>query len=432
MELVKKLKTLTTIIFLALAATLHAAVSDFSITRSDIIFDSAMSLNPSTVKASNGDLVTCFSETGDAAPGGRLQFVRSTDNGQNWSPTPYLIMVSQHGQFGSLGGYLSRSPNGEIVLALMDVLAVGGIGNYTSELKVYTSTDNGLTFLEPPVIIPTEPDELEPLSVDIIFLSNGDWILPGYVITASVPSNAVCGFWRSTDSGATWGTVETAFSDALPGNPDYKAFNEVSIVQRSDDSLLAVARTDQESSGFPYSNGQLYYVESFDNGNNWTTPQLVGIPGHSPALIAWPDGTIMLGCRRLSGSGNWTSVYIAEDGTNFQFAFNAVEPRPNHTSGTGYPTFAKLTNNEIYMSFYAGDSTLPWDSKTYCAGNLIYYDRIFDCGGFGYLKADLDESCSVDLADFAVLGQAWMATTEPTSPGAIDCTNSSDPRCVQP
>ena len=47
----------------------YAAVSDFSVTRSDIIFDESESLNPSPVKADNGDLIACFGETGDAGAG---------------------------------------------------------------------------------------------------------------------------------------------------------------------------------------------------------------------------------------------------------------------------------------------------------------------------------------------------------------------------
>lgn len=433
--LMKNLKVLSIIVFLFILFCLagysdaYAAISDFSIVRSDTIFDSAVSLNPSVVKASNGDLICCFQETGDAAPGGRLRFIRSTNNGQSWSQTPYLIMTSVNGQYGSIGGYLSLAPNGNITLAVMDVLAVGGIGNYTSDIKIYTSTDNGQTFPGPAVIVPTNANEMEPISVGIIILKNGDWILPGYVLKATSPYNVPCGFWRSTDGGITWGTHEVVFLDPLPGETNRKFFNEVSIIQRSDNSLLAVARTDQDDSGFAYAKGQLYYCESFDNGYTWTTPQLMGIPGHSPALIAWPDGTIMLGCRRLSDTGNWTSVYISGNGVNFQFAFNGIDSRSNRTSGTGYPTFAKLTSNEIYMSYYAGDSTLPWADKTYCVGNMIHYNYTFGCGSFGYLKADLDENCSVDFKDFAIVAQSWLFSTNPEVTGHIDCSNSADPLC---
>ena len=407
----------------------YAAIIDFSIVRSDTIYASAQSLNPSVVKALNGDLICCFQETGDAAPGGRLQFIRSTNNGQSWTQTPYLIMTSVNGQWGSLGGYLSLAPNGNIILAVMDVLAVGGIGNYTSDIKVYTSTDNGNTFGSV-VTVPTNANELEALSVGIVVLKNGDWILPGYVLQASSPYNVPCGFWRSTNGGLTWGTHEVAFLDPLPGETNRKFFNEVSIVQRLDNSLLAVARTDQDSSGFAYAKGQLYYCESFDNGHTWNTPKLMGIPGHSPALISWPNGTLMLGCRRLSASGNWTSVYISENGTNFQFAFNGIDSRSNRTSGTGYPTFAKLTSNEIYMSYYAGDSSLSWADKTYCVGNLIHYNHVFGCGSFGYLQADLDENCSVDLRDFSSICDSWLLSTDPQSSGHIDCSSSNDPRCA--
>ena len=432
----KNSKVLSLVIFLLVTffmggySNVSAAISDFSIIRSDTIFDSAVSLNPSVVKASNGDLICCFQETGDAAPGGRLQFIRSTDNGLTWSHTPYLIMTSIHGQWGSIGGYLSNGTNGSIILAVMDVLAVGGIGNYTSDVKIYISTDNGQTFPGPAVIVPTDANELEPISVGVVILKNGDWILPGYVIQASSPYNVPCGFWRSTNGGITWGTLEVAFLDPLPGQTNRKFFNEVSIVQRLDNSLLAVARTDQDDSGFAYAKGQLYYCESFDNGHTWTTPQLMGIPGHSPALIAWPDGVIMLGCRRLSASGNWTSVYLSVNGVNFQFAFDGIDSRSNRTSGTGYPTFAKLTSNDIYMSYYAGDSTLPWAEKTYCVGNMIHYNHVFGCGSLGYLLADLDNNCFVDFKDLAIIAKNWQLSTNPEISGHLDCSDPNNPMCA--
>jgi hypothetical protein len=406
-----------------------ADITDFAIVRSEVIHDTSQALNPSALKTPAGDLICCYGETGDARPGGHLRFVRSLDNGQTWNQTPYLTMTSVNGQWGSLGGYLSMAPNGNVILAAMDVLAVGDFSNYTSTIKIFTSTDNGQTFSSSPVIVPTDAADLASLSVPIIILANGDWLLPGYIVNKQPPYDVPCGFWRSTDGGATWGTIETAFMDPLPGQTARKYFNEVSIVQRADNSLLAVARTDQDSSGFAYSNGQLYYCESFDNGHTWTVPQLLGIPGHSPALISWYDGTIMLGCRRLSAAGNYTSVYLSSDGVNFQFAFNAVEPRSNRTSGTGYPTFTQLTPNDIYMSFYAGDSTLSWTEKVYCAGNLIHYDNIVQCGTFGYLTADLNNDCSVDLKDFAIIAQSWMFSTDPSKSNYIDCSSSADPRC---
>ena len=435
-----KLRKLTMIRYvLCVALTivlLHVPVlgelADFSITRSDIIYDSGPSLTPSVMEAANGDLVCCFGDTGDAAPGGTLQFVRSSDGGVTWSAVPYFVMHSKWGQWGAVGGYMFRAPNGNIVLSVADYYSVGEQVNYVSSIKILISTDNGMTFpAEPAVLVPNESDELEQLQ-GIMVAGNGDWLMPGYLINRSTNPRVVCGFWRSSDQGATWGTAERAFADAPIGDPDYKAFNEVDIVKRRDGSLLAVARTDQESSGFPYSNGQLYYVESFDHGYTWTTPVKMNIPGHSPALFAWPDGTIMLGCRRLSGEGNKTSVYISEDGVSFQFAFDSIEPRPNRNSATGYPTFTMTSSGDAYMAYYAGDTSLPWPDKTYCAGNVIHYDADFSCGTWGYLAGDLNQDCRVDLADLAVIGEVWMATTDPTSPDAIDCTNSSDPRCLQP
>ncbi|MHB9071596.1 MAG: sialidase family protein [Sedimentisphaerales bacterium] len=383
----------------------YAAMSDYSITRNEVIFDESESLNPCPVKADNGDLICTLGETGDAAPGGRLLFVRSTNDGATWNETPYLIMTSRHGAVGSIFGYVSKAPNGNIVLAVTDVNASGPTYAYTSDIKIYVSTDNGQTFpLQPLATLPTNPVNGNWPSAPVRFLSNGDWILPGYYRDNVGGVDFPCGFWRSTNSGTTWTTHELAFPS------DYRAFNEIDIVARADNSLLAVVRTDVIDSGFEYAKGQLFYAESFDQGHTWTAPQLVGIPGHSPSLIRWSDGSIMLGCRRLSLGGNFTSVYIAENGVNFQFAFNAVEPRGNRNSATGYPIFTQLNSYDIYMGFYAGDTTLQW--TTYSAGNVIHnVYGITGCGDWGYLKGDLDRNCRVNFKDFAVLAQNWLLPT---------------------
>ncbi len=414
---------------------LFSDVSDFSIIRSDIVYDTTQSLTPSVVKASNGDLVCCLGigdsdePIGDASPGTLLAFSRSTDSGQNWSE-PYLVMTSQHGEFGALGGYLSTAPDGDIYLAMNDFLSIGEISNYTSKTYVLKSSDNGQTFTQI-AVVPTDAADIEPISAGILIANNGDWLLPAYLLNRDTPSEGVvCGFYRSTDAGITWTRLERAFDDVLPGQEGYKAFNEVDIVVRSNGSLLAVARTDQVDSGFPYSKGQLYYVESFDDGYTWTSPQLVGIPGHSPALIRLADGTIMLGCRRLSSSGNKTSVYISQDGVNFQYAFDSVNPRPNANSATGYPTFALIDENNIYMGYYTADTSLPWPVPTYSAGNLIYYDKLFEnCGTYGYLIGDINNNCRIDLFDFLFIAENWLMSTDPDSPYFIDCSVIGDPLC---
>jgi hypothetical protein len=418
-----------------LCGLVFSNITDFSIQRSDIIYDAAQGLNPSVIKTVNGELVCCFNigdsdePIGDASAGTLLVFSRSFDNGQSWTE-PYLTMTSQHGGFGALGGYLFTAPDGYIYLALNDILSLGETYNYTSKTYILKSTDNGDSFSQI-ATVPTDAADLEPLSAGILIAQNGDWILPAYLLNRDAPAEGViCGFYRSTDGGNTWTPLERAFDDVLPGEDGYKAFNEVDIVLRKDGSLLAVARTDQVDSGFPYSKGQLYYAESLDNGYNWSSPKKLGIPGHCPALIRLADGTIMLGCRRLSSSGNKTSVYISDNGTNFQFAFDSDNPRPNANSANGYPTFELIDANNIYMTYYTADTSLPWPVPTYVAGNLIYYNKSFDnCGDFGFLTGDINNDCNVDLQDFSLLAKNWLKSTAPDSAFFTDCSGSVDPAC---
>lgn len=416
---------LSIVIIFTFVGLSFAGIADFSISRSDTIYVGSQSMTPSVVRAKNGDLVCCYGTTGDAAPGGLCQFVRSTNGGVSWSSTPYLTINSQYGStYGSTQGYLSNDENGDIILAVMDVYNMN-----MAIIKIYKSVDNGLTFGTPISTITRYSGDYLIISAGIRILPNGDWILPGYILPESVWMGVPCGFWRSTDSGLTWNAHEVAFADAPWDDPAYKAFNEVDIVVRRNNSLLAVARTDRVSSGFPYSNGQLYYTESFNNGATWTAPQLVGIPGHSPALIRAADNQIVLGCRRLTAQGNKTSIFISENGVNFTYDSDAINPRPHSNSATGYPTFAMLPDGDIYMAYYAADTSLSWPLDTYCAGNLIAAPALPVCGNDGFLKSDLNNDCKVNFEDFALMLFNWMLNTDPDNTNGIDCRTSSYAGC---
>ena len=357
---------------------LAAEEDGYSVTESVVIYDGNNVFTPSVVKAPNGDLICCYTDTFDVAPGGKVHFLKSTDEGMTWSSTPYLSLNSDYGAIGSVFGMLyTDEASGKIVLSVTDVNTNNDPNRkwaYTSSMYTYISTNNGTSFTRGSNI-PTVTTDMEVISGGILKASNGDWLQPGYDMNRNDDTNYVqSGFYRSTNNGQTWGTLEVAFADGDPNGPDYKAFNEVDITLRKDGSLLAVARTDREI-GYGEIGGQLYSCESIDNGQTWTTPHKLGIPGHCPSLHTMPNGTVLLGCRLLGPTGSNTSVFIFADGdvNSFEQLFGVNEPRPNGNSATGYPTFAQLDDpGQVYMAFYATDSNLPYNApQTYGAGNLI-------------------------------------------------------------
>jgi hypothetical protein len=65
-------------------------------------------------------------------------------------------------------------------------------------------------------------------------------------------------------------------------------------------------------------------------------------------------------------------------------------------------------NNRGYMSFinYAGGTN--WRSTTYdSAFALLVKDPV--CGDWGFLSGDINQDCRVDLVDFGLLAERWMA-----------------------
>jgi|GEM_PF-3141751 len=65
-------------------------------------------------------------------------------------------------------------------------------------------------------------------------------------------------------------------------------------------------------------------------------------------------------------------------------------------------------NNRGYMSFvnYAGGTN--WRSTTYDAAfTLLIKDPV--CGDWGYLPGDINKDCRVNLTDFALVAERWLA-----------------------
>lgn len=108
---------------------------------------------------------------------------------------------------------------------------------------------------------------------------------------------------------------------------------------------------------------------------------------------------------RVYGSDVWLSV--ADD-----FAF-VVE-------GAGH------TSPPVHENFGGGDAFQVFDAGV-ASGGAAMLDNIYisdfvplACGDWGYLDADLDKDCYVNIKDIALLAQSWLACTDPLG---TDCVS---------
>jgi hypothetical protein len=65
-----------------------------------------------------------------------------------------------------------------------------------------------------------------------------------------------------------------------------------------------------------------------------------------------------------------------------------------------------------------GENTLTLRTYRGTEGTLI--ETIVSCGDWGNHEFDFNEDCVVDLADFAIFAQSWLACTTPNELGCED------------
>ena len=381
-----------------------ARSGDPVIARADIVYSNAAinGYSPFIVHARNGDLIVCAGTRGDAMPVEKPQdvdmnFVRSSDLGKTWK----LYMTSKSGDpLTGLAEQLFTLPGGRVLryalepvwsrmpdMSKPDYLVVCGGTKFNSYYSI--SEDNGFTFsarkpLTDPASNPVK--RMDFAQGNIVALTNGD-LLWSWGDRGNPPLN---GFKRSTDGGLTWGAMVRAFQDPPPGFVKPLSFNETGVAVCKDGSIVAVARVD----GAPGNDKRFWQIKSSDNGKTWSTPRPIEIQGGSPALYCTPKGQLWLAYRD-AGFGPGLGLAVSDDkGEHWRFLYHLKDPqgdgyekRFGHVRYTdedrrqpwrpgegmvGYPTFAKLSDNEVYVVFYTqnmrGTVCIP---GTCIAGNLL-------------------------------------------------------------
>jgi hypothetical protein len=374
-----------------------AAALDPVIARADVVHDAGPALCPNLSRASNGDLLAQWSTRGDGMPGQMTQIARSTDGGRSWS-APYVTLRNDKPLTGTGTTLFSLPPrNGmpgrmlcytlEIVWpaepdpAKPDYLALAAGRKFDSYISF--STDDGLTFSARHLL--SDPGRRNDFAQGPVApLPNGDLLWPWGHWEAQ-PLN---GFRRSTDGGLTWAPVARAWQDPPPGHDTPLAFNETAVAVCRDGSIVAVARVDTVP------DKKFWLIRSSDNGATWTVPRPVEIAGGSPALYCTPRGQLWLAYRD-AGIGPGLGLAVSDDhGEHWRFLFHLRDPkgelekRFSHVRYTaedlkqpwrpaegvvGYPSFARLSDSEVYVAFHVQAwRDVPRSGEAlFVAGNLL-------------------------------------------------------------
>ncbi|MCK4591668.1 MAG: exo-alpha-sialidase, partial [Candidatus Latescibacteria bacterium] len=193
----------------------------------------------------------------------------------------------------------------------------------------------------------------------IVQQPNGTALMPVYAEPESY-------FFRSTDSGRSWGNYSLIAGD------DY---SETAVLALDDNHIIAVMRSRQANG--VYGTGEaLFQTHSKDGGATWSTPQRLTLDQQHPAdLIRLQDGSLLLTYGNRIDGNRVVEANIAEgdhiaDGDAIKSHNGAkilVSTDNGHTWGPegglaiyegcisddcGYPSSVQLDDGTIVSVFY--------------------------------------------------------------------------------
>ena len=297
---------------------------------------------PDACRLTNGDIYCAFYAgyghvalpSTDYPKGGRICYVRSSDEGATWTQPEILFdddddnrdsHVAQLDDGSMICTFFSWHLKGELLKTSSEF--AWKLFNERAELRAASmvrSRDNGKTW--DTVAKPIHPTYT--CSAPVRQLADGTCLLGIYTWDrkASIGWGAVT---RSHDRGETWGEVSTIGEDAkLPLDA------ETDVIQLKDGSILAALRSSKIN---------LHFARSSDMGKTWSAPENSGFKGEAPHLNRLSGGEIILSVRSRPN----TAIHVSrDDGKTWSGPFvidNVVG---------GYPATVELKDKSVLIVYY--------------------------------------------------------------------------------
>ena len=295
---------------------------------------------------------------------GRMEVLRSLDNGLNWTPANVVADSEDDDRNPAFG----VSSKGTLILLYHRQHNYDADGNYQGGVRISDrkpvalmatrSFDNGLTWEEP-----------YPLSIDalptgspygkIVSLDDGTLLAPIYNSLAWADQESEQSFdtsylVRSEDDGRTWGGV----SQIAPHK------NETALIVLPDGDILAVLRDDSAQG--------LHSTRSQDRGLTWSsTTQITQASQHPADMVHLSNGDILLtyGNRnppyriegRISRDGGRSWLDCLLTFSCHLYGYTAEETR---RTDLGYPSSVVRDGSQgITMYYYNPSMRLAVDAR---------------------------------------------------------------------
>lgn len=318
---------------------------------------------PTLARRANGDLLTVYSGGREAhvCPMGRVELIRSHDDGRSWS-WPEVLMDTA---IDDRDGGICETQKGSILVTTFTSLAyeatLAKAANWPADKLarwqavnrridesqrksmldtwMLRSTDGGLNWSAPYRVPLNSPHGPNALADGRMFYAGKKLWVPGTKV-------GVC---DSRDDGQTWRWLSDI--PARPGD-SVENYHELHAVEAKNGTIVVHIRNHNK-----LNQGETLQCESKDGGKTWTTPHSIGVWGLPSHLLRLRDGRLLMsyGYRRVP-FGNLARV--SEDhGKTWS---EAITLSDDGASGDlGYPSTIEVADGSLRTLWYERPKDSP-------------------------------------------------------------------------
>lgn len=309
---------------------------------------------PSVARLANGDLLAVFSgdRDGHICPFGKIQIVRSKDDGESWG-APKTIA---DGPLDDRDAGILVMPDGEVIVTYFTSVAYceGAFGKRpeyapyvaraTPEQRKLSlgyfrvvSKDNGETWGVPQKMTAYDSPHGPAVMRDGSLLQLGRGWYEGRCVVRCE---------RSTDRGASW---EILNGDIPAANGDHlikDMFHEPNVLELANGVLLGVVR-------YHGKDNCMRSTFSEDGGRTWSPMEKTPMFGLPPHLLQMPDGRVVCvyGRRHFKPMPGEFAM-VSRDGGRTWDDKNEICLSVSHCGDLGYPASVLLPDGDIVTVFY--------------------------------------------------------------------------------
>ena len=317
---------------------------------------------PTVTRRSNGELLVVWSggRVGHVCPFGRVDMMRSNDNGNSWT-FPRVVLDTPIDDRDA--GVLETAKGSLLVTTFTSLAYESGLSKKKGSpdeaqwLAAHSridaekrkallgtwmlrSTDGGETFSAPyrvPVNSPHGPTQL----------SDGRLLYAGKKLWSDEKEIGVA---ESHDDGLTWKWL--ADIPSRPGDDALNSFHELHAIEAANGTLITQIRNHN-----PAHKGETLQTESRDGGKTWTVPHSIGVWGLPSFLTRLSDDRLLMtyGYRRKP-FGNQARV-SSDHGATWSDPITISDD--GDSGDLGYPSTVQLADGTLLTIWYEKLKTSP-------------------------------------------------------------------------